>query len=235
MSGVRCAIFVTLLLCVSRSHAQLFQATFNTSSFGATVQGSQDFGIVLMSFFTWTNPPIFSSFDGVVSVSDPGVVVVSFTIGTSDPSAEQLQQTYATQLATYLQTSIAGLQNALYTSPYGISLVSIMVITTTAPTSASDDQSFLSAHYPALIVGGVAAVVVIAVIVVCIVMRRRAMVDDRIFDTMEAMLDTDDGSQRRGPLRAPPQLPPPQQQSSQPSRETDPQERRAAPLPLQQM
>ncbi|CUE69532.1 membrane-associated protein, putative [Bodo saltans] len=170
-----------------------FSGVFEASTFSASQASQNQLGSSLQTYFRWGDAPIFSLFQGSAGPS-PTTVTVLFGFGSSDPTANQLQETYSDDVANYLSGNSNATLLRASLQGNGILLYSIDVVNDTPqPTSAggADDESPLKEYLPAIIVGGVVLVIIVVGVLVFVVMKRRSALDDRIFDTMEAMMDED--------------------------------------------
>lgn len=191
---------VSSCIVVLTTEAVAFEGVFDSSTFSASSTSEAQLGSALQSYFSWGDAPIFSQFEGGPGSSDPNTIIVFFAFGSSDPTANQLQIKYATDLSSYIDEhpNATLLRGSLNNN--GIILISIVVFSPTVappPSSPNDDADF-GPYLPAVIVGGVVAVVIVVGAAVFIVMKRRAAFDDRIFDAMEAMMDEEGERATRG-------------------------------------
>jgi hypothetical protein len=196
--GVRCTVLLAAFVAVVVDGVA-FSGVFDTSTFSASEPSKNQLGSALQSYFNWGDEPIFSLFQGSAGPS-PSTTSVLFGFGSSDPAANQLQVTYSEDVSNYLSDNPNATLLRASLQGNGIILYSIVSVASTQQPATGGDvtKSPLEEYLPAIIVGGVALVLVVVGAVVFVVVKRRSAVDDRLFDTMEAMMDEDNSSATRG-------------------------------------
>lgn len=190
---------VAVVVMTHTANAVSFSGVFDSSTFSASASSQAQLGDSLRQYFKWGDDPIFSLFQGSAGVAADTISIL-FAFGSTDPTANQLQMSYSADVQNYLtgNSNATLLRGALLNS--GILMYSITIVDSTPqPTTAPDgSESPLKEYLPAIIVGGVVLLVIVVGAIVFVVMKRRSALDDRLFDTMEAMMDEDSERATRG-------------------------------------